>query len=226
MDARLVGPIALILTLVATDALSAQADTSGTQPPPEGSLAAPCWVPRPAPRCPAYLVTELTIEKPFRAADDDLTVRYGWTLGPMINLGARNAVGVLGSWVESPYRSGPFRVEGRYRRWLTGSTGLDLTLGYTKHDVAKITEPSMWLHGVTAAAAVDRAPSLGHGSRGVQVTDCQLAGADISPLSLADAKGVRSCSPRLAVNCRRPQSAVTSWRIPRCSPRTACCRVT
>ena len=155
MDARLVGPITLVLALACTTALGAQADTSATPPAPAPKRHRVCWVPMPDSRCGGYVVTEMAFEKPFRSPDDDLVGRLGWTFGAMINAGPRDAVGVLGSWMESGRRPGVVRVDGRYRRWFSERTGLDLTLGFAKYNVAALTEPPVRMRGMTAAAAVE-----------------------------------------------------------------------
>ena len=125
-----IGPITLVLMLLCAGTLRAQPDTSRTQPPAEPKRSPVCWRPQPESHCRSYVVTELELDRPFRSPDGRLGARYGWALGAMMNRGPSDAVGVIASYADGAFRTTPFRVEGRYRRWLTGSTGLDLALGY------------------------------------------------------------------------------------------------
>ena len=151
-----IGPMALVLLVARTSGAIAQTDTSDTPSVPAGVIRAPvCWVPGPEVRCRSYVVTEVTAELPSRSPDRRLGARFGYTLGAMINRGPSDAVGLLASVMQGPAPSGPTRVEGRYRRWLGGRTGLDLTLGYAQHNVGEFRGPDVWLRGVTAAAAIE-----------------------------------------------------------------------
>ena len=154
-----------IAGLLAAAFLLLEARPLGAQSTPPGVPAAEvrppsvlCWHPRPEARCRSWFVTQLSFEKAIMATNDDLGGRFVGTLGPMINHGPRSAWGILASYsTDDPDEIAPLRIEGRYRKWLGSSAGLDLGLGFTQGDIYDESgNGTIRLRGLTAAVGIEQ----------------------------------------------------------------------
>jgi hypothetical protein len=115
----------LLLTL-----LSAATEVGAAEDPSHKSHAL-CWRGHPAPECRSFLITEFGLlarldDYPYQSGASRLAITFdaGW----MKNISERDAVGLSGQVLTSDptQRIG---VRGRYRRWLSRSTSVDLTPG-------------------------------------------------------------------------------------------------
>lgn len=159
---RIVILFAAVVLLPGSRRLEAQPDTSIVTTPvtPKRAL---CWRPRSEARCGSYLVTEFAIEKAVLSSSENFGNRFVGTIGPMINRGPREAWGLLASIsTNDPDALDPLRVEGRYRKWLGSTSGLDLALGLTRNrgyyysDGTYGTEREVQLRGLTAAVGIEQ----------------------------------------------------------------------
>ena len=151
--------IVAVLVLLGARGLSAQTDTSGAAGV-EASKRALCWRPRPELRCGGYLVTEFAAERALLSSSDDAGLRFVGTLGPMINRGPAAAWGVLVSFsTDDPDQLGLLRAEGRYRKWLGSTSGIDIALGLTQKSEWYGLNPEVpvQLRGLTAAVGIEQA---------------------------------------------------------------------
>jgi hypothetical protein len=117
---RIVGSAALILASVSAVATGQQA--SGQQ------TSHACFAPRPRPRCDSWFITEAGLFRRFTDVQDgDESTLFAYSLGWMVNRGARSAVGgELFGGAEGEVRGG---LAVRGRRWLSERSALDVSAG-------------------------------------------------------------------------------------------------
>ena len=90
-----------------------------------------CWRGHPAPECRSFLITEFGIlgridNYPFQSGES--RVAFTFDLGWMKNVSDRDAVGFSGyAFASDP--SARLGIRGRYRRWLSRNTSVDLSPG-------------------------------------------------------------------------------------------------
>jgi hypothetical protein len=157
---RLGGVVVLLLTC--PDA-HAQRDTGATSPPSTATRGL-CWRARPAPRCRAYLVTEVGYEHPVITSrvggfepDPDFGGRFVASIGAMVNRGTSVAWGgVLAGAAGDDPEAFSLRAEGRYRRWIGPTRGIDLSAGVATKPVQTPLREPVRAHGITAAIGVER----------------------------------------------------------------------
>jgi hypothetical protein len=154
----------VVMVLLAVPAARAQRDTAAASPTATGTRGL-CWRPRPAPRCRAYLVTEVGYEHAVITSrvggfepNPDFSGRFVWSLGAMANRGANAALGGLlsASAGDEPEGSGLLRAEGRYRKWIGPTRGIDFSVGITQKLVRTPFREPVRAQGLTAAVGVDQ----------------------------------------------------------------------
>ena len=100
-----------------------------------------CWRDvRPAPRCRAWVATELAWEQPIAFTKfategyrrDDFEGRLAVAIGPMFNHRSNAAMGAILAVNPNEYGLELLRAEGRYRRWVGSGTGIDLGVGFAQ----------------------------------------------------------------------------------------------
>ncbi len=104
-------------------------------------------------------MTEFAVERALLSGSDDEGLRFVGTLGPMINRGPAAAWGVLVSIsTDDPDEIGLLRAEGRYRKWLGSTSGIDLAIGLTQKSEWYELNPGrqVQLRGLTAAAGIEQ----------------------------------------------------------------------
>jgi hypothetical protein len=99
-----------------------------------------CWARvHPAPRCSAFILTEIGVEHPMYTTHVTVQNAHGWTgdyydtrfmfgTGLMINSGPMHAAGVAVAWDNESGKAGPSRGELRFRTW-RGPLAYDLSIG-------------------------------------------------------------------------------------------------
>jgi len=155
--------------------LIASASVAFAQNPDTSSV---CWRARPLSKCKSWIITETALEMPaastaakhlYAATTDgsgyisaDFEARFAFTIGAMMNSGARQAAGATVSMLNDDL---PGRIEARYRRWLAcpedrqgrGSCahGIDLTAGFARARVRGVYDPDeLQARGITASAGI------------------------------------------------------------------------
>ena len=152
------GLLAAAFLLVEARPLGAQSDPAGEPAEAVRQPSVLCWRPRPEAQCRSWFVTQLSFEKAIMATDDGFGGRFVGSFGPMINRGPTSAWGILGSYsTDDPDEIAPLRIEGRYRRWLGSSAGLELGLGFTQANIYDDSGNALiGLRGLTAALGIEQ----------------------------------------------------------------------
>ncbi|MDQ6885674.1 MAG: hypothetical protein M3068_00130 [Gemmatimonadota bacterium] len=169
--------LVLTATLDSRIVMGQAAGAGSRSPSPTGYASDLCWRGHPEPRCHLFWITEFASEHPIATTstrsvyqsgfdpqfiNPDFTWRIVWTVGPMVNVAPRSAVG--GAFLLGPTEFGSrMGAEARYRRWLDGNNAVDFSAGLIRMDVRRAMTPPdrERASGLTAAVALGSGDMIG-----------------------------------------------------------------
>src|SRR5688572_27812734 len=161
---RVIHIVACIAVVTPVSAAGSQTDTAASTGPTTPTRSV-CWKPQPLPACGAYVPTEFGYEHPVAstsfmkglAPEEDVSGRLVLSLGMMSNRGTSSALGgVLAVSTDDATGFDLRRVEGRYRRWVSSRTGVDVGLGLAQKWVySEIDDKDVRARGLTAGLGVN-----------------------------------------------------------------------
>lgn len=114
----------VLVALLCTAPVALAAQEPAPAPPRPASF---CVRPRPADRCRAFLVTELSRSTQRYGTGFGVEDRFQWDWGAMVNVGGGQAVGA--TLVSGEPKDGHRGLSLRYRRWLGSGLALDAAPG-------------------------------------------------------------------------------------------------